>query len=273
MPTSPSTMADSSMPHQQQEWGQLPQSQVHLTNQYAASQFSSRQQISGNGSYMGSNPYVSSNNSSANQSTIHSTPSAFSSMGDQNLRYLHNVDASRQSSSAPLPQGHLNSIEGFLNQETSRQDMNGWGLNTNGATDNWSQSQIAPQAARGTLGPSFATQHGLPLDTTPSLSDDLFLNQQSPNNRRAPTSQSSGNPSIDDSQFVDNMFNSLGEPGKDGDGLLDSLNSMNLGGLQQGGTWGSSIGGWEGLLPPNKDDSNNIRRGGGFETNFGTYQR
>jgi hypothetical protein len=269
-------MGDTNIHRQQQEWGQLPQ--AHLPNQYASiSQFTSGQQMSGNSNYMGSSMYASTNNPLP-QNTINSMPPTFSSVGERNLHYLQNLDPPRQAPAAPTPQGRLDSIKDFLNQGSARQDVNDWGLNVNGGAaggDNWSQSQNSSAAGRGGLNPGFATQRSLPLDTTPSLSDNLFLNQQPANSHSAPALQSAGKPQMDDSKFVDNMFNSLGESGKDGDGLLDSLNTMSLG-LQQGGTWSNSIGGWGGLLPDDSSSlfNNSSRRGSGFDTsNFGSQSQ
>jgi hypothetical protein len=68
------------------------------------------------------------------------------------------------------------------------------------------------------------------------------------------------------------MFDSLGEPRKDGDGLLKALNSVSLGGLQQGGTWGRTITGWGGLAM-NTDDSSALLHSNmsgriGFDSNI-----
>jgi hypothetical protein len=266
-------MLDSSLHRQQQEWGQV---QSHQQSQYTSiSQFSGSQQTSGSSNYnMGSNIYGSGNNPMPPQDRRNTMPPAFSSLGDQNRAYLQNLDAPRQPQAAP---GRLDSIEDFLNQGNSRQqEMNGWGLGSaNGGASsggNWNQSQAAPQTAHGGI-PGFATQRSLPVDSTPSLSDNLFLNQQPANNHSAPASQSVGKAKLDDSQFVDNMFNSLGDSGKDGDGLLD-LNSLSLGGLQQGNTWGSSIGGWGGLSSGDSSSLlNNNRRGSGFDANNFGNQR
>ncbi|KAL3795059.1 hypothetical protein HJC23_006380 [Cyclotella cryptica] len=251
-PTSSPSMVDPNI-IQQQEWTRL--SQTHIPNQYTPiSQFPSGH-ISGNSIYLGSNNIYAPVSNPAPQNT-HSVPIAgFSTLGGQNLSFLQNLDAPRQGSILP-PQGRLDRIENFLNPGNPRQDINEWGLNVNGATvgDTWNQSQIA-HVARSPLNPGFATQHSLPLTSAPSLSNNLFLNH--PPNNPGTVPQSSGKPKIDDSEFVDSMFDSLGEPGKDGDGLLKALNSVSLGGLQQGGTWGSTISGWGGL-GINTDDSSSL---------------
>ena len=267
-PTSSPSMVDPNIRHQQQEWGQLPQ--THIPNQYmSSSQYSigqmSGNQIGGNNNYLGSNIYAPSSNPTP-QSTM--TPTAFASLSDQNLNFLHNLDAPRQ---APAPHDFLNAGNN-MESVNGRHDMNGWGLNANGGAtigDSWNHNQAAPPAARVGLHPDFATQRSLPLDTTPSLSGNLFLNRQIPQSQAAP--QSSAKPKIDDSRFVDSMFDSLGESGKDGDGLLDALNAVSLGGLQ-GGTWGSTLGGWGG--GSNNNDSSSLlhdsRRGSiGFGSNLG----
>lgn len=241
---------------QQQEWGQPPQS--HQTQYSSMPQFSSGQQQMASNNYMGSNIYGSTGNTNM--------PPAFSSLGDQNRDYLQNFDASRRPQATP---NRLDSIDNFINQDNSRQqDVNGWGFShangVAGGRDSWSQSQGPPQTARGGI-PGFATQRSLPLDSALSLSDNSFLNQQPANNHSAPASQLAGNAKIDDSQFVDNMFNSLGDPTKDNNGFLD-LNSLSLGGLQQGSTWGSNIGGWGGLSGDSSSFLNN-RHGSGFDAN------
>jgi hypothetical protein len=263
-PASASSMADSSMHRQQQEWGQLPQS--HQPNQYSTmSQFSDN-------TYMGSNIYAPGNNPLPPQDRRSALPPAF----DQNRGYLQNLDAHRQPQAAS---SRLDSIDNFIHQGNSRQQdiNNGWGLgNMNGVANTgggvtWNPSQIAPQTAPRGI-PAFATQRSLPLDPAPSLSDNLFLNQQPASSQSGPVSQSAGKTKIDDSQFVDNMFNSLGDSGQAGDSLLD-LNSLSLGGLQQGATWGSSIGGWGGLSDDSSSLLNNNKRGSGFDANFGNQSQ
>jgi hypothetical protein len=260
-------MVDPNVSHQQQEWSRL--SQTHIPNQYTAlSQFSTGQ-MSENSNYLGANIYAPASNL-APQNTHPIPISGFSTLSGQNLSFLQNLDAPRQGSILPPP-GRLDRIEDFLNPGNPRQDINEWGLNVNGATvgDNWNQSQIAP-IARSPLNPGFATQHSLPLTTAPSLSNNSFLSH--PPNNHGSIPLSSGKPKIDDSQFVDSMFDSLGEPGKDGDGLLKALNSVSLGGLQQGGTWGRTITGWGGLAM-NTDDSSALLHSNmsgriGFDSNI-----
>ena len=229
--------------------------------------------MSGNSNLMGSNMMYASANNPGPQNTMSSMAPAFSSIRDQNPSYLQNLDAPRRASTAAIPQGHIND---FLNQgNTGLQDSSDWGISVNGTgEDRWSQSQASPQAARAGTRPDFVTQRSMPHDSSPALSDNLFRNQQ-PVNAHGVHATQAGNAKIDDSKFVDNMFNSLGEHGQAGDGLLNSLNNMSLGGLQQGGTWGSALGGWGGILP-NGDSSSlldNNRRGNGFDSNFSNHSQ
>ena len=246
-------------------------SQAHPSNRF--SQFSNSQQISGNSNIMRSNMMYAPANNQGPQSTMSSMAPAFSSIPDPNPSYLQNLDASRRASTATIPQGR---ISDFLNQgNTGQHDSNEWGASNGTGEDRWSQSQASPQAARSGIRPDFVTQRSMPHESAPSLSDNLFRNQQAVNTHSTLANQA-GNAKIDDSKFVDNMFNSLGEHGQEGDGLLDSLNNMSLGGLQQGGTWGSALGGgWGGILP-NGDSSSlldNNRRGNGFDSNFSNHSQ
>lgn len=249
-PSSASSFHERNIHSHHQDWSQLPQTQP--PNQYSSiSQYSSGQHMTRDSNYMGSNMYPSSSNP-----VPRPMPPMYSS-GDQNRSYLQNLEAPRPASAAPQV-----SISDLLNQGNVMNGL-GMGFNVNGGAaggDNWSQNRSAPQAAHGSI-PGFATQRSLPPEPTQSLSDNSFLNRLSAPGASHPPVRSN----IDDSKFVDNMFNSLGDS-NDNEGFLD-LNSLSLGGLQQqsGASRHDNIGGLGGLF--SNTDSNS--RGTGFDFNFG----
>lgn len=240
-PSSASSFHEPNIHSNHQDWGQMPQTQP--PNQYSSiSQYSSGQPMS--------NMYPSNSNP-----VPRSMPPIYSS-GDHNRNYLQNLEPPRPASAAPQV-----SISELLNQGNTMNGL-GMGFNVNGGAtggDNWTQNRGAPQAAHGSI-PGFATQRSLPPEPAQTLSDNSFLNRRS-----APgASQPSVRSNVDDSKFVDNMFNSLGDS-NDNEGFLD-LNSLSLGGLQQSGaSRNDNIGGLGGLF--SNTDSNN--RDTGFDFNFG----
>ena len=218
-------------------------------------------QISASDHFLRPNPYISAGHPPPHDK-MSSRPPPFARSTDQNSHLMQNLEPSHLATMQPqqVPSGGM---KDFLGAGNSNQSANGWGHNLKGAAigESWNQTHL-PSVAGTPQHPGFS-QQSLPLDTMPTIPSNAF-NHHAQNNRASGT-PSNNHPISDDSQFVDSMFDSLGVPGGDGDGLLNALNSGSLGGaIPQQGNWGSAIAGW-GSLGEEADSSSflqNSRLGG-----------
>lgn len=217
-----------------QEWAH--QQTRNMPPQYPSISSYSNAQINVNEQFLRSNPYPFSTNHPNN--VVHTRAPAYPIQPDQHSQMLHNLEHTLPSPS--LSRGRSDGVDDFLlARNVSQNADDGWGLNTNRpiAGETWRQSQNTPVASPNQ--PTFGAQRSLPLESTLPV-DNLFQNQL----HQQPRGNPSGVTTVrDDSQFVDSMFDSLGGSGSEGDSLLNALNSVSLGGTQQG-TWGG--GGWGG---------------------------
>jgi hypothetical protein len=235
---------------QSQEWS-------HHNQNSMRTQYSALPPFSGD-QYLPSNPTGS---SVTHQQSTHDNIASQRTSGsfalppihpDQQLHFQQNLDeAKHHQASMQPPTQHVPSR---MNDYTSAggspsHNMNGWDVSSNGVTmggGTWTQSGNTSLASGNPQQlPSFQAP-----SAPPPLSSNPFEDAPSHHQIAPPSAQpNSGHNRIsDDSLMVDSMFASMGASSGTGDeGLLNALNSVNLGDAslsQAGGSNWGKIAGW-----------------------------